>query len=150
MWGEVLSELFLRLLILFGFCVLFLLLGFLLLALFLILLAAFVSQNVPPWLLVSFTCKRLWCSYNSSLIFTFHSRSTNGHLQRKQVAPPFGQPAPNQSFNPDAASTGNFLRLPSRFLVPSQRAAVGTAGNDPPPEVGALSSEPLKAAKRGR
>jgi hypothetical protein len=57
---------------------------------------------------------------------------------------------PNQSFNPDAASTGNFLLHSLGFLVSSQRAAVGTAGNDPPPEVGALSSEPLKAAKRGR
>ena len=35
---------------------------------------------------------------------------------------------PNQSFNPDAASTGNFLLLSFGFLVSSQRAAVGTAG----------------------
>ena len=35
---------------------------------------------------------------------------------------------PNPSFNSDAASTGNSLRLSFRFLVPSQRAAVGTAG----------------------
>ena len=35
---------------------------------------------------------------------------------------------PNQSFNPDAASIGSFLRLSFGLLVPSQRAAVGTAG----------------------
>jgi hypothetical protein len=36
--------------------------------------------------------------------------------------------APNQSFNPDAASTGNSLLHSFGFLVSSQRAAVGTAG----------------------
>ena len=55
---EALSDLFLRLLLLFVFCVLFPLLGFLLLALFLVLLAAFVSHNVLPKLLVSFALKR--------------------------------------------------------------------------------------------
>jgi hypothetical protein len=34
----------------------------------------------------------------------------------------------NPSFNPDAASTGNFLFQSFGFLVPFQRAAVGTAG----------------------
>ena len=38
------------------------------------------------------------------------------------------QSSPNPSFNPDAASTGNFLLHILGFLVSSRRAAVGTAG----------------------
>ena len=34
---------------------------------------------------------------------------------------------PKLAFNTDAASIGNFLHLPFGFLVPFQRAAVGTA-----------------------
>jgi hypothetical protein len=35
---------------------------------------------------------------------------------------------PNQSFNPDAASTGDFLPHSFGFLISFLRAAVGTAG----------------------
>ena len=59
----------------------------------------------------------------------FHSTNNRSRIHSRRV---LGRAircsGPNKSFNADAASTGNFLRQPFRFLVSYQRAAVGIAG----------------------
>ena len=61
----------------------------------------------------------------------FQSATTGPHRSSVFLRRVFRQRADytaNQSFNPDAASTGNFLLPSFGFLISSQRAAVGTAG----------------------